>query len=354
MDANGNRKYKRFLVDDCAVEVTSGVFAKGEHCPVLSLSAEGMQYVSFDRVKEGQRLNLGLRVAADFDFLKTAGAVRWCHQVPDEDAYQVGVEMTKLSNEEKQKLRHLRRAYWPRQQQIVDMAAQNLKVPEPVAKKLAALLEKGYKRSRVDTSAEEGGEAGPWIDTERAGSKPETGTDETARPDLGAGAGDRPAAVDTKEEDDRPGELPSEPDHTRPYEDGMRKVPVIKLYWLGGKYNTRLGKRGRPIGSMAKMWLPGIDKKHFACRLADSSMVSKLGRSFNHGDVVVFSMRESAKDGAYAFVGTKDKACCFRRVHHNGNGTVVLTAANSAHDEVTVDAEDVEVMWPAVACLQSV
>ena len=356
MDTNGNREHRRFLVNDCAVEVNSGdlksIFSKSEYYPVLSLSAGGMQYVSFRPVKEGQRLNMSLKVGDDFDFLEAAGAVRWFQQIPEEDAYRVGVELMKLSRDETQKLRNLRRTYWPRQQHILDTAAHDLKVPDTMAKKLAALLAEGHRRSKSEGQAENAGDAGPWLDGGGAGAKPKAGASEAPEPAPDATDGSLPAA-DAKAGDDGPAGLSPEPDLTQQVGDGMKVVPAIRLYWLGGKYRTRLSKRGRPVGSMAKMWLPGIDQEHFACRLADNSMTSKLGRSFNHGDVVVFSMSERAKSGAYAFVGTKDRSCYFRRVHRHSDGTVVLTPGNPAHGEITINRRDVKVMWPAVACIQS-
>ena len=349
MDVKGNRQHKRFLVDDCAVQVShKSFFAKDEHYPVLSLSAAGMQYVSFEPVKEGQRLALALRVGDAFDFLKALGVVRWFQQIDDEEAYRVGVELTKLSSGETQKLRDLRRTYWPRQQQILDSAAHDLKVPEALAKKVAALLIEGHKRSRHEVHAEAAGDGSPWLDTDRTAPEPAAPANQATEP--------IPEATESHAEEDGPGKVrpPSEKDNTRDVGDGMKVVPAIRLYWLGGKYRTRLGKHGRPVGSMAKMWLPGIDQKHFACRLADSSMATRVGKSFNRGDVVVFSMTESAKPGTYAFVGTKDRCCYFRRIHKTDDGAVVLTPGNPAHKEIRLAPKDVKVMWPAVVCLQTV
>jgi len=349
MDASGNRKHRRFLVDDCAVEVAQkSLFTKGEHYPVLSLSAKGMQYVSFEPVKDGQRLNMALRVGDAFDFMKALGVVRWSQQIAEEDAYRVGVELTKLSGDEAQKLRDLRRTYWPRQQQILDSAAHDLKVPEPLAKKLAALLIEGHRRSRPEAQAEAANTGGPWLDGDRPAPQPSAPASPAPEPKP-----DAPAS-EAKAEDPDEAKLPKEKNDARDVGDGMKVVPAIKLYWLGGKYRTRLGKRGRPVGSMAKMWLPGIDQKHFACRLADNSMTTRVGKSFNHGDVVVFSMDERAKPGTYAFIGTKDRCCYFRRFHKTEDGEIVLSPGNPAHKEIRLTRKDIKVMWPAVACLQSV
>ena len=349
MDVKGNREHKRFLVDDCAVQVShKSIFTKGEYYPVLSLSAAGMQYVSFKPVKEGQRLNLALRVGDAFDFLKALGVVRWFQQIAEEEAYLVGIELKRLSDGETQKLRDLRHTYWPRQQQILDSAAHDLKVPEPLAKKLAALLVEGHRRSRPEAHTEAAGDGGPWIDDDRPAPKPSAPVSQAPEPKP-----DAPAS-EAKADDPDEVRLPVEQNDARDVRDGMKVVPAIKLYWLGGKYRTRLGKHGRPIGSMAKMWLPGIDQRHFACRLADNSMTTRVGKSFNHGDVVVFSMSESAKPGTYAFIGTKDRCCYFRRVHTTDDGAVVLSPGNPAHKEIRLTPKDVKVMWPAVACLQSV
>ena len=210
------------------------------------------------------------------------------------------------------------------------------------------LLAKGHGRREADAHAADAGENGPWLDVARTA--PEHSA--TADGAQEAAPGGHPAPAEEHAQD-APGEdLPTEQDHTRPVGNGKKAVPIIKLYWLGGKYLTRLGKHGRPVGSMAKMWLPGLDGDHFACRLADNSMTTKLGRSFNHGDVVVFSMHEPAKSGEYAFVGTKVR-CYFRRIHHTETGAISLEPSNPAHDEVTLEPDTIEVMWPAVACLQA-
>ena len=352
MDAGGNRKHKRFLVDDCAVEVRCGdiksLFAKGEYCPVLSLSPGGLQYVSFKPVEEGQRLNLSLRVGDQFDFLKAPGVVRWSQQIPEEEVYRVGVELTKLSDDGMQKLRDLRRAYLPRQQEILETGVQKLKVPECVAAKLAALLARGHGRRQVDAHAADEAGNGPWLDASRTPARRSTAAGDAHE----VAPEEYPTHAEELPQEDRPAGLPTEHDHTRDLGNGMKAVPVIKLYWLGGKYETRLGKHGRPVGSMAKMWLPGLDEDHFACRLADNSMISKSGRSFNQHDVVVFSMHAPAKSGDYAFVGTKAR-CYFRRIHHTETGAISLTPSDPAYEEITLAPGSVEVMWPAVACLQT-
>ena len=149
MAVGGSRATRRFLVDDCNVEVRSDNFAslltKGDMFPVVNLSLGGVQFVAFRLLTIGQRLKLNIKVGDQFGFIKTPAVVRWVDQIPGERACRVGAGFVKLPDDVAAKLRKMENDYWPRQQDIQEGGLERLKLPASVARKLSFMIDRGHE-----------------------------------------------------------------------------------------------------------------------------------------------------------------------------------------------------------------
>ena len=153
MAVGGSREARRFLVDDCNVEVRSDNFAallsKGDMFPVVNLSLGGIQFIAFRLLTVGQRLKMNIKVGDQFGFIKAPAVVRWVDQIPGERACRVGAGFIKLPEDAAAKLRKMENDYWPRQQDIQEGGLERLKLPASVARKLSFMIDRG-REARPD------------------------------------------------------------------------------------------------------------------------------------------------------------------------------------------------------------
>ena len=362
MDLGGSRRRRRFLVDDCAVEVRAAnltsILSKAEFYPVVDLSEEGLQMVAFGPIKVRQRLHLDLKVGNQFGFLKSQGEVRWVVQIPDEEAYRVGVAFVKLSDREVAKLEELRKKYGPRQQEILVQGMERLKVPQAVARKLQVILMESCRRlahadAREGSEAGAGAAAGPWLDVP-ARKSPVRDTekielDPGLRPaQPSEGAEPAPDEAESAAEPSAQAESPAADDLDANAPALVRRhLPVMPLFLLGSGHTIRIDDDGRPVSRPAtKISLPGFSAGHFACRLTDNSMTAKGGAGFRIGDLIVFAMDKTAAGGALVFVAT-DEVSCFRQVLDQHEGTVTFRPLNPNLPDMHLDADDIKALWPA-------
>lgn len=189
MTVGGGRQTRRFLVDDCHVEVRwrslVSLLSRYDMGPVVNLSLGGIQFIIFRPLRVGKRLRVGLRVKGQFGFIKSAAQVRWVQRIHGERAYRVGVSFEDLPKSERVKLEKMDSDYWPRQQEIQEAGIERLGLPGPIARKLTILIRPGYNRgdrSKVtlmragpehipvggvcDLTAEQTGH-GKWLDTSK-------------------------------------------------------------------------------------------------------------------------------------------------------------------------------------------
>ena len=385
MTFGGSRRARRFLVDDCDVEVRSqnlkAMLSKGQIFPVVNLSQGGIQFICFHPLKVGQNLRLSINVGGQFGFIRSAAVVRWLEQIPGEQARRVGASFVKMPKGEQVKLGKMDTDYWPRQQEIKETGLKRLKLPPSVARKLSVMI--GRWQGPTDhemlmlvregmTDAPMGNignlteahvDKGRWIDTARglvfrnpeasfgrhkaegrarprdadAAEEPEP-SDETPTPEPEPPPPPPPEAVHVQE--------PSTEVDAEPAKPNMEPIP---LFLLGQQHSLPVDEEGRPNGACASMLaLPGFGPGHFACRLVDNTMHSPHGRSFRLGDIVVFSMNRTAESEANAFV-TVPGGPVFRQVFYEPGDVVRLRALNSNHGEVRLERSVVSALWPSVA-----
>ena len=365
--------------------------------PVLDLSLDGAQFVSFQSIKVGQRLNVSLTVHNQFGVIKGPAAVVWTVQIPDEDAFRVGIQFTKLTDEDVAKLKLLRQEFWPKQQHILEVGIHRLKVPQSVAKKLVALITEGRRRraeahQAATLDAPPIGVVGPLTDAAkrvRLGASDDeipalsqadsddapTDEDEAREPDeatpqvrvIEEEPPDDAPETEAGDLDDDDGELvepgpeaepepepveperPDEPKHAHKSKKrkAQAEAALVPVFLIGGERTIKLDEAGRPIDKPVEhLVLPKLGKACFACRLTDQSMTSQAGSSFRLGDIVVFTTKREAADGAFAFVATR-QVCCFRQVRL-GENDVTLNALNPEYVTFAIDRDDIVVMWPGV------
>ena len=433
MARGGSREHKRFMVDDCDVQVQAhslpGFLSRGALYPVVNLGIGGIQFISFKPFKLGQRLSLSVKVGEQFGYIRATAVAHWSDAIPGERAFRMGAGFVKLPKGEADKLLRMEEDYWPRQAEIQEHGIRRLKLPPSVAQKLSIMIRQAGQRHKYPsvmlmpgkgmsthsmgtigdlTRAQVG--HGRWIDTARGlvfkdpeesfgdrRAKPHgpTGdTEEIQLPDAGlappdeplgelvepaepgdlsepepldhaeaaaheAGAASAPLPGDTPPPDasagaaDATGEQAGEDEQLEPSPTPLRaERPAIPLFVLGSSRQLAIDTEGRPIESCAAtMTLPGLGPGHFACRLADDSMMSSRDKRFKLGDIVVFSMSRKPADRCYAFVATQDTTT-FRQIFFGPDGMVMLRPLNPGLPVAWIHERDVLAMWPSVARIQ--
>ncbi len=176
MDPGGSRQHNRYLVDDCVVEVKSGgltsLLSKGEFLPVVDLSEGGMQVIMFEQPKLGRKYHFTLTAGKKYDFVAGDSDIRWWLQIEDENAFRVGIQFTKLSDEDTANLGELLQDFAQRQPEILHSALARLKVPQSVQKKLvAAICEPRLNKTPMVAKPGEGPEDA-WGGVEKELSRP--------------------------------------------------------------------------------------------------------------------------------------------------------------------------------------
>lgn len=107
------RSGKRFSIRECTVSYKKraifGCYSR-ERCPIVNLSAGGLQFLNNDRLRPKQRLCLRVYLPGEKDPLTLRGRVIWEGVGDDVYLSRVGIEFTRSSEAAWRRLRVLERA----------------------------------------------------------------------------------------------------------------------------------------------------------------------------------------------------------------------------------------------------
>ena len=109
------RRYPRFPVPACEVYYDTPLLPvllrapKGAKCPLVNMSAGGLQFIADGYLPPGKKLSLFVRVPAFLGSMTFRARVVWTAKVPEKKAYRTGVEFIRMNGASRSKLSNLRR-----------------------------------------------------------------------------------------------------------------------------------------------------------------------------------------------------------------------------------------------------
>ncbi|RKY29232.1 MAG: hypothetical protein DRP79_00965 [Planctomycetota bacterium] len=82
---------------------------RGQKCPLVNMSAGGLQFISDTYLPPGRKVSLLVHVPAFLGRMIFRARVIWSKKVPNKKAYRTGVEFTRMDRESRSKLTTIRR-----------------------------------------------------------------------------------------------------------------------------------------------------------------------------------------------------------------------------------------------------
>ena len=347
------RTFRRFLVEHCTVQCRApglkSLLNKSydAELPVLALSLGGVQFLTEDPQRPGEKAELTLAANERSEPIKARGIIKWVECIQDR-LFRVGVAFENLSPDAVAGLHELEWLFDPRQDALFDVAAGRLGLDEEVEEKVSDIM-----RSAVsDDGPSKGPEPEPKPTAPRSApprqpepesppSTPTTSADDIDRLLSKAlskqnGRGPQPEPVTTNAD---------VPDTTTEGED-----QIVRVETLGEDDGETRDSREK----VAKYLEVSVADGHDCCayRLTDDSMIRVRHPSFPRGSVVLFVRGQQPMPGELALVET-DEGTFFRQVFMGEDDTVRLRPLNPRYPEVRVPMSGIRDMARAAGAYRS-
>lgn len=136
--------------------------------------------------------------------------------------------------------------------------------------------------------------------------------------------------------------------------EGGQGIPVMG--GMSGEYPTEFDSAGLPVDTIHEyVYVSGLSSEEcFALYVRGDSMVSKGGRSFQDGDIIILTQVDKIRNHDFAFVRTETTRPVFRQVFFERDGRVRLQPLNLSAAPYICQKETIISMWPLVAHVQRV
>jgi len=342
------RRFRRFLVEDCTVQCRppglKSLLNKSYDAdlPVLTLSLGGVQFLTEDPQRPGEKAELTLTAIERAEPLKARGIVKWVECIQDE-LFRVGVAFENLSPDAVAGLHELEWLFDPRQDALFDVAAGRFELDAEVEEIVSEIM-----RSAIsDDGPPKGPEPVPRAPAPKP--PPPEPPEPQAPASIPAASADdidrllSKAISKQKKRGTQPETVPTDVEVVSDEaEDDDQIVRVQRLGEDDGKTEDTDGKVARYLEVSIS---DGSDCS--AYRLTDDSMVRARHPSFPRGSVVLFVRGRQPMPGELALVET-DEGTFFRQVFMGEDDTVRLRPLNPRYPEVRVPMSAIRDMSRAI------